>query len=494
MASIRKLDADAGGMLFFGMHSRLPCTLTRRGLLITSFALGAIAMSLQAQQAKPDFDAAHKEAVQILQGFIRVDTSNPPGNETKGAVYLKEILDKEGIASEIFELEKGRGNIVARIKGNGKKKPLLLMGHLDVVGVEREKWTVDPFGGLIKDGYIYGRGASDDKGMTAICLEVFLTLHRLKIPLDRDVIFLSEAGEEGTTHAGIDFMVAKHWDKIECEYALNEGGRIHEVNGKVDYVGIATTEKVPRTTLLSAKGTSGHGSRPRTDNAIVHLAAAVAKVGNWQPPMRLNETTRQFFTRLATIGTPEEAFLFTHIEDKSMSAMVQEKIRVSYGTYNSMLRTSVVPTIMKGGFRSNVIPGDALATLDVRMLPDEDPDKFYEMMRKLIDDPTVEVIPPAGKVRPANPPSRLDTEMYHALERAQKKTFPDAIAIPMMLTGATDSAQLRAKGVQAYGVGTVTGDREISGVHGNDERVSIAGLRKFLEFLWGATVEVAEAK
>src|ERR1044071_5481469 len=159
----------------------------------------------------PDFQAARDETVQILSGFIRVDTSNPPGNETKGAEYLKAILDREGIPSEIFELEPGRGNIVARLKGNGKKRPLLLMGHIDVVGVERDKWTVDPFGGLIKDGYVYGRGASDDKGMTSVCLEVFLLLHRLKVPLDRDVIFMAEAGEEGTTREANDFMVEQPW-------------------------------------------------------------------------------------------------------------------------------------------------------------------------------------------------------------------------------------------------------------------------------------------
>lgn len=239
----------------------------------------------------PDFQAARDETVQILSGFIRIDTSNPPGNETKGAEYLKAILDRERIPSEIFELEPGRGNIVARLKGNGKKRPLLLMGHIDVVGVERDKWTVDPFGGLVKDGYVYGRGASDDKGMTSVCLEVFLLLHRLKVPLDRDVIFMAEAGEEGTTRVGIDFMVEQHWDKIECEFALNEGGSIYAPEGRVKYVGVATTEKVPRGFRLVARGTSGHGSVPRPDNAITHLAAAVAKVGNWNVPMRLNETT-----------------------------------------------------------------------------------------------------------------------------------------------------------------------------------------------------------
>ena len=434
------------------------------------------------------------KSTQILAGFVRVDTSNPPGNETKGAEYLKAILDREGISSEIFEKESGRGNIVARLKGNGKKKPILLMGHIDVVGVEREKWTVEPFAGISKDGYIYGRGSSDDKGMASACLEVFLLLHRLKVPLDRDVIFLAEAGEEGTSGVGIDFMVDQHWDKIDCEYALNEGGMIYSVGGKVKYVGVATTEKVPRGFKLVARGTSGHGSVPRPDNAITHLAAAVAKVGNWQAPMRLNETTRAFFSRLAKISPAEEAALYSHLVDPAQTEMIQAKIRAQFGTYNSMLRTSIVPTIIKGGFRSNVIPGDAEATLDVRAVPDEDIAALAASLRKLINDPAVEVIPPATLGRPASPPSRLESDMFRALEASQAKLFPGVVTLPMMLTGATDSAQLRAKGVKAYGLGSVAGDRERASIHGNNERISIEGLGKFVEFIYWSVLDVAAAK
>jgi acetylornithine deacetylase/succinyl-diaminopimelate desuccinylase-like protein len=461
--------------------------------LLALLASSSLAWPFQKSPA-PDFAAAREEVVKILSGFVRIDTSNPPGNETKGAEYLKAILDREGIASEIFEMEPGRGNIVARIKGNGSKRPLLLMGHIDVVGVEREKWTVDPFGGVIKDGYLYGRGSSDDKGMASACLEVFLLLHRLKVPLDRDIIFLAEAGEEGTSTVGIDYMVAQHWDKIECEYALNEGGMIYAPDGKVKYVGIATTEKVPRGFRLVARGTSGHGSIPRPDNAITHLAAAVAKVGNWQSPMRLNETTRAFFSRLAKISPAEESFLYSHLEDPANSEMVQEKIRAQNAAYNSMLRTSIVPTIIKGGFRSNVIPGDAEATLDVRAVPDENIDALAAALRKLINDPAVEVVPPPARGRPANPPSRLETDMFRALERAQAKLFPGVVTLPVMLTGATDSAQLRAKGVQAYGLGSVAGDRERASIHGNDERISIEGLGKFVEFIYWAVIDVAASK
>ena len=463
----------------------------------TLFLLPLLALALTAVSAaplpQPNFPAALNETITNLTAFIRVDTVNPPGNETRGAQFLKAILDREGIPSEILALEPTRGSLVARLKGNGKKKPLLLMGHTDVVGVERDKWTVEPFAGIVKDGWVYGRGALDDKGMTTAFLEIFILLHRHKVPLDRDVIFLAEAGEEGTTHVGIDFLVAKHWDKIACEYALNEGGRIHEANGKVTYVGVSTTEKVPRPFLIAAKGTSGHGSRPRPDNAVVHLCAAIAKIGEWQAPLRLNTTTREFFKRLATISSPHEAFLLTHLEDPALGAMAQEKLRLQFGTYHAMTRTTLVPTIIKGGFRINVIPGDALAQVDVRALPDEDIERLAAALRQLINDPQIEVVPPVGG-RPAAPPSRHDNEMFAALERSQRRQFPGAITIPMMVVGATDSAQLRAKGVQAYGVGTVYADKEVTGMHGNDERINIKGLGQFTEFIWHTVLDVAAAK
>ncbi len=457
----------------------------RTGLLLLGVAL--LPKTLPAQN-QPDFAKSRDEAVATLQGLIRINTSNPPGNETQAARYLKSLLDREGIPSEVFAKDSSRANLVARLKGSGKKRPILLMGHTDVVGVERDKWTVDPFAGIIRDGYVYGRGASDDKDNAAISLQVLLMLHRLKVPLDRDVIFLAEAGEEGTSEWGIDFMVDQHFDQIDAEFALLEGGGIQVERGKVQYVAVATTEKVPNTVRLVARGTSGHGSVPRPDNPIVHLAAAVAKVGTYQSPMRLNETTRAYFQRLAGISSPEDAALYARLDDPA----VQEKLRTTKLSQSSMLRTSISPTILQGGFRRNVIPGDAEATLDVRALPDENMPAFFDRLRRLIDDPAVEVIPPPW-TRPTSSPSSLTSDMFQALERAQKSVFPGVVTIPTMLTGATDGAQLRAKGVQAYGVGNFVEDGE-SRAHGNDERASIEGLGRFLQYLYTAVVDVAAAR
>src|SRR5215831_4851421 len=314
-------------------------------LVFTLFLLAlVIAVGPAFAQSAPDFAAAQNEAVKFLSDLVKIDTSNPPGNEARAAEYMKGVLAAAGIPAQIYESAPQRGNLVARLKGSGKKKPLLLMAHLDVVGVERDKWTMDPFAATIKDGYLYGRGSIDDKSMDAANLEVFLLLHRLKVPLDRDVILLAEAGEEGTTQFGIDFMVAKHWDEIACEYALNEGGHIPEQNGKVEYVGVSTTQKVPRGFSLVARGSSGHGSAPRVDNAIAHLAAAVDKVSRWEAPMRLNETTSRFFEEMARISPPEKAQLYAHVQDPAS----QEKLHETEPGYYSMLRTSLVPTIIKG--------------------------------------------------------------------------------------------------------------------------------------------------
>jgi acetylornithine deacetylase/succinyl-diaminopimelate desuccinylase-like protein len=442
----------------------------------------------QSPRPLPDFSRARGEAVEVLQSLIRIDTSNPPGNETRAAIYIKSLLDKEGIASEIYQLEEGRGTIVARLRGTGRQRPILLMAHTDVVGVERENWTVDPFAAVIKDGHVYGRGAIDDKDTVAAALVAFLSLHRLQVPLDRDVIFLAEAGEEGTPEVGIAHMVAAHWDRLDAEFALAAGGAIPTRNGRVRYVGVATTEKVPNRVKLVARGTSGHGSMPRLDNPIVHLAAAVARIGAYQPPLRLIETTKTFFERTAAISPPDEAFLLTHLDDPK----VQDTLRRTSVTYNSMLRTSISPNIIKGGFRVNVIPGDAEATLDVRALPGEDMDQLVATLKALVNDPVVEITREPSN-RPAAPPSPLDSDLFRALERAAASVFPGAPTIPMMLTGATDMAQLRAKGVKAYGISPPQDEKDPS-AHGNDERVSIDALGKYVEYIYRTVIDVAGAK
>jgi acetylornithine deacetylase/succinyl-diaminopimelate desuccinylase-like protein len=365
-----------------------------------------------------------------------------------------------------------------------------------VVGVQREKWPVDPFAAILKDGYIWGRGSNDDKDKVASNLMTMLLLKRSNARLDRDVIFLAESGEEGTTGPGIDFMVSRHFDAIDAEFAITEGGDATIVNGHVTSVQIQTTEKTPRTTRLVVNGTSGHGSVPRVDNALVHLSAAVEKLGNWETPMRLNDTTRAYFEKLAAISPPDRAARYNALLNPQRAAEAQRYLRVNEPLRYSMLRTSIVPTILKAGFRVNVIPSEAEATLDVRMLPDDNLDQLYAEMRKVVADPAVKIEHVAGNDRPLAAPSRLDTDMYRALDRASQRVYPGAAVLPIMGTGASDMAQLRAKGVQCYGIGPPRTEEDATnyGAHSDVERLSEASLYKLAEFVWSAVTEVAVSR
>ena len=454
-------------------------------LSIAGLALG--------QKPAIDWKAQEAEILRHYSALVQIDSSNPPGNETLVVNYLKKIFDAEGISAQVFALDPARANLVARIKGNGSKRPILIMAHTDVVGVQREKWPVDPFGAIRKDGYVWGRGTVDDKDKLASNLMLMLLLKRSGARLDRDVIFLAESGEEGTTAPGIEFMVNQHFDQIDAEYCLTEGGGAVLNNGKVTAVEISTTEKLPRRIRLVVNGTSGHGSIPRTDNALVHLSGAVAKLGAWETPLRLNDTTRTYFERLAGISTPAAAARYNGITDPARTVAIQRYLLENEPMRYSMLRTSVVPTILKAGFRMNVIPSEAEATIDVRMAPGEDDKAFFELMRKQIGDAAVKIERLTDGERPATPPSRLDSEMFRALETVSKRLYPGSVTLPTMLTGATDMAFLRAKGMQSYGIGAAASesDRTNYGPHSDVERLLESSLYGLARFTWEAVMEVS---
>ena len=465
----------------------------------TLILLACLLMSAasQAQQSYlVDWDAFGNEAVDHLVELVKIRSVNPPGNETEVAEYVKAVLDAEGIESTLYALDPDRANLVARIRGNGSKRPILIMGHTDVVGVQPEKWFADPFSGIREDGYIYGRGTLDDKDNVAAGLMVIILLKRLGVPLDRDVIFLAEAGEEGTPEVGINFMVEKHWDVIASEYAIAEGGRGVIRDGRLHTFGIETTEKMPRRVTLVARGTPGHGSVPRLDNAVMILANAIAKASAWQTEMRLNETTETYFERLASISPPEEAYLYENVANPELTDDIQQEFLETYPYHYSILRTSVVPTVIDAGFRRNVIPSEAKAILDIRMLPDEDVEGFYEQMAAVIDDPRVEIVP-ERIYRPAAPPSEIDNEMFQTLESVAVDMYPEATVLPIMSTGATDMAQMRAKGVQSYGIGPARTVEEINsgyGAHGDNERVEEEAFVRMVEYLWRVVLEMAASK
>jgi len=408
-------------------------------------------------------------------------------------------IDPGGIelyATKTFALNPNRANLVARLKGNGSSRPMLILAHTDVVGVQRDKWPVDPFGAVMKDGYIWGRGSKDDKPVLTANLITFLMLKRRGVQLDRDVIFLAESGEEADTeNVGINYMVGQHFDEIDAEFAMTEGGGAITDGKRVTIVNIGTAEKLPARVRLVAKGIAGHGSVPRLDNSLIHLSAAVEKVGRWETPMRFNDTTRAYFEKLATISPPEEAAHYKELFHPETVQAAQRYLREKDPSRYSMLRTSVVPTMLKAGVGPNVIPSEAEATLDIRALPGEDIDRFYADMEKVIDDPAVKVVP-IPPTRPPSPASRLDTEMYRVMERAAKAVYPDAAVLPSMSTGASDQAQLRAKGIQSYGIGPASTEEDTLHypAHGDVERLAESSLYPFVQYVWDVVVEVAGHK
>lgn len=428
------------------------------------------------------------EVVTLLSDLVAIDATDPPGHETLAASYLKDVFDLEGIPSLLVESAPGRGNLIATLRGDGSMPPLCLIGHLDVVAADRKSWSSDPFRPTIREGYLYGRGALDDKAMVAVNAELLLTLKRQQVPLKRDVIFVADAGEEGTPQFGIDYLIAHQWDKLRCEYALNEGGVIRSVHGRVQYVGVATTEKVPYILRITASGTGGHGMMPRPDNPLVQVARAVVKLGDLRLPMRLSETTRAYFDELARISPPDEARLYRNLQDDR----VQEELWRSHPQHNAMLRTTLAPTLFQSGIRRNALPTEASATLDLRALPDEDMEQLQETLYRVISDPFIKIeVTSIG--RPPGIPTGLMTPVYAAMEHAQRTLFPDAVMLPMMLTGATDGAELRQKGVQVYGIDTIEEDSDTERMHGTDERVSVAGLQQFFAFLYSVVTEVSVA-
>ena len=451
-----------------------------------------------AGQAGPaSTSALEVEALGWLQNLIRIDTTNPPGNELVAAKYVAGILQKEGIPSEIFESTPGRGILVARLSAGALPDPtraLLLLAHLDVVGVDKSKWTVDPFGGVIQGGYIYGRGAVDDKGMLAANLAVFIALKRSGAHLNRDVIFLAESDEEAYGEQGMKFAVEKHWDKIASGFALNEGGIEEVKDGKVLYVGVQASEKVPVNVEVTATGTSGHASVPRKDNAVVHLAAAIAKIGAYEPPVQLNSITRQYFEGLSGVEDEETSKWMRALETPERGDHAARILSNDNPMWSAMLRDTVSPTMLSAGIRPNVIPPVAKAVMNVRLLPGDLTEPFLAKLEEIVNDPQVHIEAEPGGVEAA-PSSSVTSDLYNSIQRVANQEFPGAAVVPMMSTGFTDSSYLRMRNVEAYGISPFPlepGDHLRA--HANDERLPVASFNKGVEFIQAIVTDLAVSK
>ena len=441
-----------------------------------------------------DTSAMAREAQGWLADLIKINTSNPPGNEQLAALYVAGVLQKEGLKPEMLDVAPGRSAVVARLRSAALANPskaLLLVAHLDVVPVDKSRWTVDPFGGVIKDGYLYGRGAIDDKGMLAANLAAFITLKRTNAHLNRDVIFLATADEEQSGDASIRTLIAKYWDKFAAGFAINEGGNVFVKNGKVEYIGVQADEKVAYNIAVIARGTSGHASQPTRDNPVVHLAAAVGKIGNYSAPVRFTSIVRRYFEGLAALEDDDIGKWMRSMETSDRGEHAQRVISDASPLWNAMLRDTVAPTMLSAGVATNVIPAEARANLNVRLLPGDSISAVVNDLNKLVNDPLVklEVQPNAGLAAPS---SSLESEFYGVISKVVSQEFGGAPALPFQSTWLTDSAQLRLHQVQALGLVPfpLTQD-DLKRMHGDDERIPLAAFSKGVDVLTKIVEEFA---
>lgn len=454
-------------------------------------------LAAQSRPSQPEWTAVEPEALGIYQSLIRFDSSVA---EKPEADWLKQLFDGAGIPAEVFSLDPQRPNVVARLKGNGTRRPLLILGHLDTVTVDASKWTFPPFSATRDGGFVYGRGAIDDKDNLAAAVMTMLLLKRLNVPLDRDVILLAESGEEGQSNLGIGHMMAEHYSAIDAEYCIAEGGDTIREKGAVRYATVQVIEKISRGVEITATGISGHGSVPLTSNPIAHLGNAVGKFITWQPDVKIDETTGRYFRRLATVASsPEQAKAYREVvsSDPKVAAAAADWLWAHEPRHASMARTSVSPNIFTGGYRSNVIPSEAKARLDVRMVPSETPDALLAQIRKAINDPAVDVqFAAGGTTRPTIPPTRLDGELFTTAEAAVTAIY-DVPTLPSMSTYATDMWPLRARGVQCIGIGAGVDLEDQSagyGMHADQERLRESEFQRFVRFNWDLVTRLVRAR
>jgi acetylornithine deacetylase/succinyl-diaminopimelate desuccinylase-like protein len=436
-----------------------------------------------------DWDQLLKEATHHLQEYIKINTVNPPGNEMEGARFFKKIFDVESIPCQIFEPSPGRGNLLATLKGNGKKRPILLLNHMDVVPVERERWSFDPFAGIIQDGYLYGRGAIDDKSMGIIEMMALFILKREKVPLEKDILFFAAADEETGGKWGVQWAMENVSSLRNSEYALNEGGYvILNETGDPDRYEISNGQKVVFQLRLKARGTSGHGSMPHPDNPNVKLIHALETVTQWETPYNILPMVKEYFFRMAPKQPPDERKFFEDIE-KGLSDPPFSARLTSNPIYNAMVRDTISLTMLQGGSKANVIPSESNATLDCRLIPGSSKKNFLkEIKRRLGEEIEVEGSMEGNPV----PPSPFSTDLFQAIQKFAKENDPDCPVVPFLLPGATDSRFLRERGMTTYDFCPFRlQEKEIYRVHGNDERIAIENLKFGMKMLFEVLKEVA---
>lgn len=440
----------------------------------------------------PDWRDLGREANGLLSQYLRINTTNPPGNEIAAARFLAAVLERESIAVQVFEPAPGKANLVARLPGDGSRRPIVLLSHMDVVEASPDFWSVDPFGGIVRDGHIYGRGALDMKGQGIAQLMALIALKRGGVPLARDVIFLATSDEEVGGGAGARWIAQERPDLVRgAEFLINEGGTLRaNAAGRVEYMGVGVTEKSPFWLAVTARGRAGHGSQPTGDNAVERLVGALARIRGWETPLVVTPTVERFFRDISARETDPARRAWLADVRTAVTDPAARRFLAADPAFNALLRTTVSVTVLQGSGKTNVIPPVARAELDVRLLPGQDPQRFLAELRGLVADTMVR-IEPLGVSWPATE-SSADNALFQAVTEVAQRTWPGVLVTSSMLTGFTDSHYFRRLGIAAYGVAPfpVT-DLDGRGVHGNDERVPVTAMEQGARFLYEVLLRVA---
>ncbi|MBD3166599.1 M20/M25/M40 family metallo-hydrolase [bacterium] len=437
----------------------------RRAAFMVFLTLMQLPALFSTSAAEPDYEDIGREAARILADLVRINTTNPPGNESKAVDYLARLFDREGVLYVRTAEVDGRENIIARYHGSGEKRPILLYSHTDVVPADAGwgEWTVDPFSGIVRDGILYGRGAIDAKGLVAVHAATMLLLKRENIPLDRDVIFLAAAAEETGGGPGIAWLLEEHRELIDAEYALGEGGRVQQRADSVWSVWVQAGEKAAHNLTVTALGTAKHAAIPSRYNAIDRLTDALVRLRAHTFPPRPNAVTEAFRRNLESVA-PE---LFPRSD-----------------RYDAMQRTTISVTLIEGGIKTNVIPDYAEANLNLRLVPGEDLDSVVTVLNDVVADENVKVAKQPWAVSRAGTVS-FETPFYNAIESTANVLWPHAVVTPYLSPGTSDASKLRDAGIIAYGLmpfplTAAESDR----VHGVDESIRLDALQEGIRFTY----------
>ncbi len=432
-----------------------------------------------------DRSAHDRLARDIYEQLVNINTAPTAGTTRAAEAMAKRLLDAGFSPADVRVLgaQPDQHNLVARLRGSGAARPILLLAHLDVVEARREDWSVDPFVFLEKDGYFYGRGTTDDKAQAAIWIATLIRLKQEGVVPNRDLIVALTADEEGGGEAnGVAWLLKNHRDLIDAEYCLNEGGGGQIKSGRKIVNEVQAAEKHYATFVLEVTNKGGHSSLPEKDNAIYRLAQAVSKLSDYEFPVHLTEVTRAFFGRTAGVVGGQDGADMKAVSGAKPDPAAAARLSKT-ALYNALLRTTCIPTRLDAGHAENALPQMARATVNCRIIPSEDPVEVRATLERLVNDPAVKVTP-ASNSAPVSPASPLRPDLMQAIERVNAELFPGIPVIPVMSTGATDGAYLRTGGLPTYGVSGIFEDIDDVRAHGRDERLGVSAFYEAREFLY----------